>query len=171
MGLLPPNATALERALADIVADLIGDAPIPIRELRAVTACPVDRLPWLAWERAVPFWDDAWPESLKRAVIAAAYALHREKGTVAADRRILMDAGAIYDYTEGSGNGHHTVAIAIYNSASLTVGTAALTRAIARVKRASVHYTVVSAAGLMATVPVAAGFGAVSVAVFRARYG
>ena len=170
MGLLPSNATALENALADIVADLIGDAPVPIRELRQAAACPVDRLPWLAWERDVPFWDDAWPVGLKRAVIAAAAALHREKGTVAADRRILADAGAVYDYAEGVGNDHHTVEIKIRNSESLTVGTSALALAIARVKRASVHYTITAEAGFSAAVPVAAGFGAAAVAVFQARY-
>lgn len=170
MGLLPPNATALERALADVVAELLGDAPVPVRELRVVATCPADRLAWLAWERDVPFWDDAWPEELKRAVIAAAFGLHREKGTVAADRRVLGDAGAIYDYEESPAGAHHTVAISIRNSASLTVGTAALTRAIARVKRASVHYTVTAEAGFEAAVPVAGGFGAASVTCFAGRY-
>ena len=171
MALLPPNATALENALADVAADLLGAASIPIRDLRAVATCPEEWLPWLAWERRVPFWDDDWPGALKRAVVAAAFGLHREKGTVAADRRVLDQAGAIYSYVEGSGNAHHTVAVKVFNSAGLTVGTTALKRAIAQVKRASVHYTVTAEAGLCGVIDVAAGFVAAVVAsAFEGRH-
>ena len=103
MALLPPNATTLERALEDVITGMLEAVPIPIRALRTVADSPEEWLPWLAWERGVDVWSDAWPAALKRAVVAGAYAIHVEKGTVAADRRILDGAGAIYDYTEGTG--------------------------------------------------------------------
>ncbi len=54
-------------------------------------------------------------------MVAQAYAIHVEKGTVAADRRILEGAGAVYDYIEGAGAEHRTVQVKVLNSGSLLV--------------------------------------------------
>ncbi|WP_313073381.1 phage tail protein I [Melaminivora sp.] len=91
--LLPPGTTALEHALEAGGARL--DAlSVPLRELWSPAACPAPLLPWLAWAFSVDAWDDAWSEPQKRAAIAASYAVHRAKGTVAAVRQALRAADA-----------------------------------------------------------------------------
>ena len=167
MPLLPPNATDLERALEEVITEMLEDVPVPIRALRVVADCPEEWLPYLAWERGIDAWDDAWPAALKRAVVAEAYAIHVEKGTVAADRRILDGAGAVYGYSEGAGADHHTVRIAVRNSGSLLVTVGDLERAIDHVRRASVHYTLTAEAGFCALPVLVGGMGAVAVARFE----
>ncbi len=91
--LLPPNATALERALEGTSAR-VGEIPVGVvRTLWDPWSCPVELLPWLAWSVSVDDWDDAWPEATKRAVIAASYDVHSIKGTPAAIRRALQAIG------------------------------------------------------------------------------
>ena len=163
MGLLPANATALERALEGVLVDMLDTTPIPIRTLRDVATCPEEWLPWLAWERDVDVWNGDWPTALKRAVVAASFLLHSEKGTVAADRRILDGAGAVYSYAEGAGADHHTVEVKVHNSGALLVTVGDLRRSIGRVKRASVHYTLTAEAGLCGSMFLAGGVCAVTV--------
>ncbi|MBB4287983.1 phage tail protein I [Roseospira goensis] len=93
-GLLPPNATDLERA-ADIASGTRVQAVAfaPMLGLWDPWRCPVDLLPWLAWACSVDVWDDAWPEATRRRVIADSYAVHSVKGTVGAVRRALAAAG------------------------------------------------------------------------------
>ena len=86
--LLPPNATALERALEADGAQL-GDIPVPIDTLWIPESCPAALLPWLAYSVSVDLWNPDWPESVKRQVIAAAFDVHRIKGTLGAVRRAL----------------------------------------------------------------------------------
>ena len=157
---LPANATPLERALAQVVEELLEGLPIPLRELRDPARCPVGWLPWLAWERSVDFWSADWAPAIKRQAIRHAHALHREKGTVRADRRVLEDVGALYTRTENPAGAHHTVKIAIRNSGSLTLSVDQIAAAIRQVARASVHYTLVATAGLSGTIHVAGGLGA-----------
>ncbi|WP_441006303.1 phage tail protein I, partial [Burkholderia pseudomallei] len=64
--LLPPNATALERRLADTNAR-ISDIPVDIGKLMDPDAIPLRFLPWLAWHLGVETWKDYWPEQVKRA--------------------------------------------------------------------------------------------------------
>ena len=133
MGLLPANATALERALEEVITGMLGSVAIPIRALRVVATCPEEWLSFLAWERGIDEWNPDWPLAVKREVVAAAWSLHAEKGTFAADCRVLDAAGAVYDYVEGA-NGHHTVTISIFNTLTLRVTFAELERAIGRIK-------------------------------------
>ena len=168
MGLLPANATDLERGLEAVIATMLDGPAIPIRALRVVATCPEEWLPYLAWERGLDVWSNAWPIALKRAVVASAYVLHREKGTVAADRRILDGAGAVYDYIERA-TGHHTVAVKIRNAGTLLATIADLERAIAHVKRASVHYTITHEVGFCAPLWLAGGFSAAAAARFEGR--
>lgn len=94
--LLPPNATKLERDLADLISEALSvlDAPIEaIKTLKNPLTCPVAFLPWLAWARHVDVWSDAWSEERKRKVVAESYATHAIKGTLASLNKVLVDAG------------------------------------------------------------------------------
>lgn len=90
--LLPPNATPLERRTAQGLAQ-IERVPIPIRDLHDPDRCPELLLPYLAWERSVDRWDNAWPERTKREVIKASPFIHRHKGTIGALRRVVEPLG------------------------------------------------------------------------------
>jgi phage tail P2-like protein len=62
--LLPPNATALDSALATAT-----DIDLPTSGLRGIGAsatCPAPALPWLAWERSVENFDAAATEESGR---------------------------------------------------------------------------------------------------------
>jgi phage tail P2-like protein len=97
--LLPPNATALERAVEAAQARL-SDVPVPVDTLWDPWRCPSALLPWLAWAWSVDEWDAGWPEEIKRRVIAAAPEVHRLKGTRAAVERALKAIGVIADIAE-----------------------------------------------------------------------
>lgn len=81
--LLPPNATALERAL-DAAAARIEDVPAPLAQLWDPATCALELLPWLAWGVSVDAWNPDWTEAVKRATVAQSIAHHRQKGTPAA---------------------------------------------------------------------------------------
>lgn len=91
MNLLPPNATVHEIALAEISTRYL--MPIDIPKLWNIDLCPVDLLPWLAWALSVDEWQDSWSETVKRAVIKAAYRVHSIKGTPAAIKLALRSIG------------------------------------------------------------------------------
>lgn len=97
--LLPPNATALERAVAIALAD-IERVPVPLRDLWNLRTCPVKLLPILAWSVSVDRWDDAWPEATKREVIRTSFWLHKRKGTITALRRAVEPLGYLIEVIE-----------------------------------------------------------------------
>lgn len=97
--LLPGNATALERAAAQALAQ-IERVPVPLRALWNPDTCPVDLLPYLAWTFSVDRWSSTWPESAKRAAIKAAYFIHAHKGTIGALRRAVEPLGYLVQVTE-----------------------------------------------------------------------
>ena len=83
--LLPSNATAAERALADVEG--VSLLPMPAEVIATLwdpATCPAHLLPYLAWALSVDVWNPAWSEVTKRAVIASSPAVHRRKGTRAA---------------------------------------------------------------------------------------
>ncbi len=90
--LLPPSSSPLERAAAQALAAAL-DYPIPLRKMWDSATCPLEALPFLAWARSVDRWDEAWPEATKRAVVAAAFEVHRKKGTIGALRRVIEPFG------------------------------------------------------------------------------
>lgn len=92
-GLLPPNATPLEQALAATIAAQLGALASPLRDLWNPMTCPEPILPWLAWTLAVDNWDATLPLPIKRARIASAIAIHRHKGTVQAVRDVIASYG------------------------------------------------------------------------------
>ncbi|OTG65923.1 phage tail protein I [Acinetobacter silvestris] len=89
--LLPPNSTQLERNLVETnqaAFDLQS-----IRIVRDIDHVPAQFLPFIAWQRSVDYWDDAWQEPLKRQVIKASKEQHKIKGTAAAIKRALEPFG------------------------------------------------------------------------------
>lgn len=96
--LLPPNSTALERRLASVLSDL-ERVPIPVRSVLNPHTCHASLLPYLAWQCSVDRWDPAWPENVKRDVVASAFHIHRYKGTVAAIRRVVEPLGYLLEIT------------------------------------------------------------------------
>lgn len=90
--LLPPNATRLEKAMANAIAEVLT-IDVPIEHLLDPDRCPPEFLPWLAWSLSVDTWDDSWAELTKRAVIRQSVAVHRRKGTIGAVRAALAAAG------------------------------------------------------------------------------
>ena len=97
--LLPPGASALEQAAARIGANAQALA-VPIRTLWNPRLCPLPLLPYLAWACSVDRWDDAWPETTKRSVIAAAWFVHQHKGTIGAVRRVVEPLGYLIEVLE-----------------------------------------------------------------------
>lgn len=92
--LLPPNATPWEKVMS-----LVGAArrPLPAELIKALWSpkdCPARLLPYLAWGLSVDIWDDAWPETKQREVIAKALQLHRLKTTPAGIKAHVALTGA-----------------------------------------------------------------------------
>jgi hypothetical protein len=83
------NATPLEIGLDLALESRVLDIPVPIRDLWRWDTCPASHLPWLAWSMSVDLWDDAWPETKKRAVIREAFHVHARKGTLYAIQKYL----------------------------------------------------------------------------------
>src|ERR1700685_1785077 len=87
-GLLPSNATPLERSIAATSAR-IDDIPVPLADLMNPDAIPLALLPWLAWHLGIDTWKDYWPEQVKRARVKAAISIARKNGTAAAVREVV----------------------------------------------------------------------------------
>lgn len=98
--LLPANSTPLERADADVAANVLLNLDIPIHKLWDPFECPLPYLPYLAWALSVDVWDEAWPEVVKRGIVAASPAIHRRKGTRFAVEQALVSIGFEAQITE-----------------------------------------------------------------------
>ena len=158
VSLLPPNATPFERALE---AALAQDVDIPIRKLWSSADCPAALLPYLAWALGVEEWDPDWPEPVKRAAVANAIRIHREKGTLAGLKRVLDTAGAEYEYVERPAGVPMTARLSILNSNAVYLPDVA--RAVNRVKRASLDLDIELLSAAAGRIPIAAGLGATTV--------
>lgn len=97
--LLPPNATALERALEAVTAR-ISDVPIPAPAIIDPDTCPESLLPWLAWAMSVDDWDTTWSLRVKRAQVKNAIAIQRRKGTANSVRQIVAAFGGAVQLRE-----------------------------------------------------------------------
>ncbi|MDR1350901.1 MAG: phage tail protein I [Zoogloeaceae bacterium] len=143
--LLPPNSTALERAVV-AAADEERLAPEVIAQLWDAAACPAAHLPWLAWALSVDEWDEAWEEAAQRRVIAASIAIHRKKGTVGAVKQalaVLGHRGRLVEWHQTSPMGvPHTfqAEIEIDDRGIDDAAVAAIERQIIAVKPARSHF-------------------------------
>ncbi len=91
--ILPPNTTAVERAIDRASAAALERLPVYlIRWVKDPDSCPLALLPWLAWEYQVDTWNIDWSEQKKRDAIKRAHYIHRHRGTVAAVRHALVDS-------------------------------------------------------------------------------
>lgn len=90
--LLPPSATAAERALSNAI-ERQGNVPVLVREMWSPDTCPSSLLAWLAWAFSVDEWDPAWTDEQKRSVIKRSVEVHRYKGTIGAVQEAL---GALF---------------------------------------------------------------------------
>lgn len=97
--LLPPNATDPERALEQVMAH-ISDEPIDIRTVKNAETCPIELLPWLAWENAIANWDTDWTESQQRDVVKNAALVNKTRGTPGAVKRALASLDVATDIVE-----------------------------------------------------------------------
>lgn len=93
--LLPSNATPVERALSDTIAEAFANLPTgaSIAEVVEWSTCPVPLLPYLAWEWSVDEWVPAWSDDIKRSTIAASWDVHSVKGTRYAIERAIEATG------------------------------------------------------------------------------
>lgn len=97
--LLPPNATDLERRV-ETVHSAIASIPVPLRDLWNADTCPLELLPWLAWQLSIDAWKSYWPESIKRERVRQALAIQRRKGTVESVRSVVQSFGGSVELRE-----------------------------------------------------------------------
>jgi phage tail P2-like protein len=97
--LLPPNPTQGEQALEQVMGHA-SDQPIDIRTVKSADDCPLELLPWLAWEYAVTYWDENWTEAQKRSVIKSAPKVNKTRGTAGAVKHALEAVGRSIDVVE-----------------------------------------------------------------------
>ncbi len=86
----PPTAGKRMRAVMDVDGRLDDVDVLVIGRAKDVGDAPLAYLSHLAWERSVDVWDPAWPDEIKRQVVAAAPVVHRYKGTRHAVETALM---------------------------------------------------------------------------------
>lgn len=90
--LLPPNSTALERAVEGADA-LLADIPMVHHTLWNPWTCPAEFLPFLAWTVSVDTWSSDWPEHIKRSRIASSFQIQRHKGTAKSIADVVASFG------------------------------------------------------------------------------
>jgi phage tail P2-like protein len=171
-GLLPSNATPLERSIAATSARS-ADIPVSLADLMNPDTIPLALLPWLAWHLGIDTWKDYWPEQVKRARVKAAIPIARKKGTVAAVREVIATFGgnlALREWFEMDPPGKPgTFEIVMTVSArdglpATAAFVADIIAEIERSKRASAHYTFTQGFEMQGTQRVAA---AVRPALYR----
>lgn len=141
--LLPPNSTALEKALEQATAS-IGDIPTPLRQLWDAYTCPAELLPWLAWSYAVDQWDDEWTTQQKRETVNQAILIHQKKGTPKAMKTAIAALGYQLELVEWwQTNGEHPpgtfgIDIRVENGQTMAA-TQTLLAAIKQTKNARSH--------------------------------
>lgn len=162
--LLPPSATAFERAIEGAMARYEDGREVPIRELWRAADCPANLLPWLAWAYAVRRWSPDWDVLIRRRVVEDAMPLHRIEGTRAAVERMLADLGLVADVEENPAGVRFTARLAIHNSAAIDVTVPEVIAYLGEVGRLSVRWSVALQAGWGLTAHAGAGVEAVQVA-------
>lgn len=91
--LLPPNASALDRAAEAVLVQHLGAIGQPHRALWNPDTCPIELLPWLAWSMGVEAWRSEWPSNIKRAIVRNAIQVQRQRGTIKSVRDTVASFG------------------------------------------------------------------------------
>lgn len=97
--LLPSGASRLARQAAEICA-AAESINFDYSDLWNADKCPEALLPFLAWALSVDYWEERWSEAQKRMAIKAAFASHRQKGTIVAPKRIIEPFGFLTELKE-----------------------------------------------------------------------
>ncbi|WP_067519525.1 phage tail protein I [Endozoicomonas ascidiicola] len=97
--LLPASATRQERAVAQL-DERLNNIPVLYREFWDPFKCPLDLLPYLAYQSSVDEWNNNWPEHIKRQVIDDALYQHRIKGSRLAVENAIARFGTVGHITE-----------------------------------------------------------------------
>lgn len=98
-GLLPPNATTLERNVC-AVASNATNLEVNIKTITTLSNTPKEFLPLIAWQNSVDRWNRNWTDEEKIAQIKASFQIHQKKGTVAALKEITKSFGYSLTITE-----------------------------------------------------------------------
>lgn len=146
--LLPPNATALERALEAATARM-ADIDTNLRKLWSPSLCPVELLPWLAWALSLDSWSSDWPEAVKRERVRRALDIARRKGTTQSVRSVVESFGgqvALKEWWQQSPpSDPHTFELVLTLGSATAPATAAFVDAViaevARTKPVRSHFT------------------------------
>lgn len=140
--LLPPTATELEKNVSQSCQIRLD---VDVRFLWDPYLCPVNWLPFLAWQYSVDRWDENWAEKTKRKVIADSYFTHKIKGTIKAIKRAIEPFGYIICINEwfktDSQPGTFSLEIGVLNQGITEEDYIELTRIIEDVKAYSRHIT------------------------------
>lgn len=89
----------MEQRAAEILKSAVEN-PIVIADLINPDKCPVHLLPYLAWAFSVDKWDENWSEEVKRIAIKQSFFIHKNKGTIAAVRRVVEPIGYLIELKE-----------------------------------------------------------------------
>lgn len=97
--LLPVGSSTLEKRAAECLKQAVEN-PILIADLINPERCPEPLLPYLAWAFSVDKWDEGWNGETKRLAIHNAFAIHKQKGTIAAIKRVVEPIGYLIELKE-----------------------------------------------------------------------
>lgn len=151
---LLPHPSAAELALEEEMAQKYCRLdPQTIKALHDPWACPLEFLPWLAYAYSVDTWNDVWPESVKRSVVANSISVHTHKGTRGGVEDALAALGVdveVKEWWQQEPRGERgTMDVTLWINtilipdADMIIGTAAVHDIIEQLnnsKRASIHY-------------------------------
>jgi phage tail P2-like protein len=90
--LLPPNATPMERAFAQLCVELLSFETF-LATLANPDTVPLRFLPWLAWSLGVRSWKPYWSEAVKRMRVRHALAIARQQGTAQSVEDVVASFG------------------------------------------------------------------------------
>lgn len=140
--LLPPTATLLEHNLSEACQIQLN---VDLRFLWDPHLCPVNWLPFLAWQYSVDRWDENWTEQTKRKVIVDSFLTHKLKGTIKAIKRAVEPFGYVIRIDEWFNTyndpGTFSLEIGVLNQGITESDYIELTRIIDEVKAHSRHIT------------------------------
>lgn len=167
--LLPHPSTAELALEAEMAQKYCRLNPQMIKALHDPWACPLEFLPWLAYAYSVDTWNDVWPESVKRTVVANSIAVHTHKGTRGGVEDALAALGVDIEIKEwwqqepqgerGTMEATLWINTILIPDTDMIIGTAAVRDIIEQLnnsKRASIHYKFKLAA---ASSPITLGVG------------